>query len=136
MKSPASIPQPQSEFGAFLFAEICDEQNGMPLSVVSALTRLGVDPWKEAARLAALPSRTAAEALAAMIERIAGAAGQRPDAAKIAAGLIELLPRGGSARDSAPRAANGPNNSRRIVVWQVYVILFLAAALIYAFITN
>jgi hypothetical protein len=32
-----------------------DEQNGMPLSVVSAFTRLGLDPWEEGARLATLP---------------------------------------------------------------------------------
>ena len=41
----------------------------MPLSVISALTRLGVDPWEEAARLAALPKALAAEAMASMIAR-------------------------------------------------------------------
>ena len=38
-----------SDLNDFLFASVGDEQNGMPLSVLSALTRLGVDPWEEAA---------------------------------------------------------------------------------------
>ena len=38
-----------SDLNDFLFASVGDEQNGMPLSVISALTRLGVDPWEEAA---------------------------------------------------------------------------------------
>ncbi len=37
----------------------------MPLNVVSALTRLGVDPWDEAARLSALPTAVAVGTLAA-----------------------------------------------------------------------
>jgi hypothetical protein len=53
-----------SDLNDFLFASVGDEQNGMPLSVLSALTRLGVDPWEEAARLAALPKALAVEAMA------------------------------------------------------------------------
>jgi hypothetical protein len=59
-----------SDLNDFLFAAVGDEPNGMPLSVISALTRLGVDPWDEAARLAALPKVLAAEALAPMIARL------------------------------------------------------------------
>jgi hypothetical protein len=32
----------------FLFATVEDEIDGIPLSVISALTRLGLDPWQEA----------------------------------------------------------------------------------------
>jgi len=42
-----------SDLNDLLFASVSDEQNGKPLSVISALTRLGVDLWEEAARLAA-----------------------------------------------------------------------------------
>ena len=55
-----------SDLNDFLFASVGDEQNGMPLSVLSALTRLGVDPWEEAARLAALPKALAVEAMASI----------------------------------------------------------------------
>jgi hypothetical protein len=47
-----------SEFNDFLFAPIGEEGNEMLLSVLSALARLGVDPWQEAARLSQLPKET------------------------------------------------------------------------------
>ena len=36
------------EFQAFLYAPIGEEENGTTLSVLSALARLGLDPWKQA----------------------------------------------------------------------------------------
>ena len=49
-----------SEFNEFLFASIGDDENDMPLSVLSALIRLDIDPWEEAKRLSILPSGIAA----------------------------------------------------------------------------
>lgn len=43
----------------FLFAAVGDEQIGMPVDVMSALTRLGIDPRAQAAPLAASPSERA-----------------------------------------------------------------------------
>jgi hypothetical protein len=68
-----------SDLNDFLFASVGDEQNGMPLNVVSALTRLGLDPWDEAARLAALPKALAVEALAPIIARLPVARPQQSD---------------------------------------------------------
>ena len=48
----------------FLFATVEDEIDGIPLSVISALTRLGLDPWQEAGRLSSLSNREAVEELA------------------------------------------------------------------------
>jgi len=44
-----------AEFDDFLFAIIGDDRNGMQLSVVSVLARMDLDPWHEAATLAASP---------------------------------------------------------------------------------
>lgn len=44
-----------SEFNDFLYAPIGGAGNEMPLSVLSALARLNLDPWKEAAELSDLP---------------------------------------------------------------------------------
>jgi hypothetical protein len=38
------------EFENFLFAPIGEDSNGMVLSVLSALARLDIDPWQEAAK--------------------------------------------------------------------------------------
>ena len=42
------------EFDAFLFASVGEEVDGVPLSVLSALSQLDLDPRAEAARLALL----------------------------------------------------------------------------------
>jgi hypothetical protein len=54
-----SITRFGSEFDDFLFAPIGEERNGMLLSVLSALARLGVDPWLGAANLTRMPKETA-----------------------------------------------------------------------------
>jgi hypothetical protein len=87
-----------SEFDDFLFASIGEDRNGMLLSVLSALARLDVDPWHEAAQLARLPGEIAAHRLAALIARLPDGALMRPDPGTIAARLIALLPRPVSGR--------------------------------------
>jgi len=84
-----------SEFDAFLFAPIWDDHgNGMQLSVLSALARLNIDPWEEAARLALMSSEAATGKMAAWIAALAEGNPMRPDAGPIAVRLIALLPRG------------------------------------------
>lgn len=45
-----------SVFNDFLYAPVGAEVNGMDLTVLSALARRNVDPWKQAAELCALPN--------------------------------------------------------------------------------
>src|ERR1700756_1699794 len=70
MALPARFSLLHSDLNDFLFASVGEEQNGVTLSVVSALTRLGLDPWEEASRLTPLPKPRAAEALAKVIARL------------------------------------------------------------------
>jgi hypothetical protein len=56
----------------FLFAAVGDQIDGIPLSMISALTRLGLDPWQEAGRLSSLARREAVEQLARLIAEIPG----------------------------------------------------------------
>jgi hypothetical protein len=67
MNVAQAFPPLGQEYEPFLYAVVCDEGNGMPLTMVSALARSGADPWKEAARLAKLPKAVALEALASII---------------------------------------------------------------------
>jgi hypothetical protein len=98
----------RSDLNDFLFASVGDQQNGMPLSVISALTRLGVDPWEEAARLAALPKVLATEALAPMISRLSIRRPQRSDNVAIAQRLVGLLPmRANAAEPGREQASAG-----------------------------
>ena len=51
------------DLDSFLFAVVGGERNGIPLSTISALTQLGLDPWDEAGRLAGLVKQDAVERL-------------------------------------------------------------------------
>jgi hypothetical protein len=120
-----------SEFNEFLFASIGDEENGMSLSVISALTRLGFDPWEQAARLAALPLGVAASTLAPMIARLPAVNWGASDATSIAARLVALLPK---RRIAAPSGTEGRRDTvigstvvgSRAALW--VLCFFLAAA--------
>ena len=76
----------------FLYAPVGADKSGMTLSLLSALSRLDLDPWKEAAELSELPTDTAAQSLASQIARLPGGRWESTDVRAIADRLIELLP--------------------------------------------
>ena len=92
-KAAARAPRLGSEFNAFLFSPIGEGRNGMPLSVVSLLARCDVDPWLEAASLAAMPADAAARRLDSLIRALPDQPLTLPDSRTIATRLIALLPR-------------------------------------------
>ncbi|HTI79566.1 MAG TPA: hypothetical protein VL614_03860 [Acetobacteraceae bacterium] len=92
MASSDAFALRRSGLNEFLFAPIGTEANGMTLSVVSLLARLGNDPWREAGRLAALPVSEATKSLAHSIVSMPASRWSLPSATVIAAGLIALLP--------------------------------------------
>jgi hypothetical protein len=92
MALPVRFSLLHSDLNDFLFATVGEQQNGMPLNVVSGLTRLGLDPWEEAARLAALPRALATEKLAPIIARLPLDRPEPSDNLAISRMLIELLP--------------------------------------------
>ena len=59
MTSAVSMFGHKSECDPFLFAPVGEERNGMLLSMLSALARLDVDPWQEAATLTKMPAQDA-----------------------------------------------------------------------------
>lgn len=83
-----------SAYNDFLFGSLGQDAAGTEITVLSALSRLGIDPWQEAARLAALPRDAAAQALAATIARLPDGTWLDAEAAKIAARLVTSLPEG------------------------------------------
>src|SRR5271170_7527939 len=91
MNPPASSSRVGSEFDAFLFAPIGEDRNGLPLSVVSLLARMDLDPWQEAAGLAGLPTQAAAHKLAGLLAALPLLKPSDPQT--LATRLIALLPR-------------------------------------------
>ena len=93
MTRPPSFLVLGSEFDDFLFAPIGEDRNDMPLSVLSALARLDIDPWHEAAELARLPGETATQRLASLIAALPDGPSAHLDPGTISARLVALLPR-------------------------------------------
>jgi len=82
-----------SIYEEFLFTEIGEQENGMPLSMVSALTRLGLDPWDEARRLASLPTTGAVAAIGDLIKRTSGLTARASALPSLTGRLAALLTR-------------------------------------------
>jgi hypothetical protein len=93
MALPANFSLLHSELNEFLFAQLGDEENGSPLTVLSALTRLGADPWAEGARLSELPRDAAARALVTMIAMFPREKRGVSEVVALAEKLAGLLPR-------------------------------------------
>ena len=107
MTPASSVSFFRPEFDNFLYAPIGADRNEMPLSVLSALARLDVDPWEEAAELSELSKETATQRLASLIARLPGGRWTPTDTRAIAHRLIELLPRLGSSEVPLTERAGG-----------------------------
>jgi hypothetical protein len=94
-KQDATLPPAfsllRSEFGDFLYARIGAE-DGPPLTVLSAFTRKGIDPWQEAAKLQNLPREAARRHLAATIATMPEEPRSMDEALTTAGRLIAFLP--------------------------------------------
>ena len=117
----------QSDLTEFLAAPVWEERDGSALSVLSALARLDIDPWAEAARLAALPRDAAAPALAIILNQLPGRKPETPDAATIADRLVRLLPKGGSATTADGKAGG---RSHRVDTGNRWFLLMLVTVLV------
>jgi hypothetical protein len=113
MNVTQSSPAIDGAFDSFLFAPVGDETNGMALSVLSALARLDIDPWADAARLARLPKDSAIVALGQSIARLPLGTWQPADITAIATRLVELLPKADSATPKVIRALVKPADWKR-----------------------
>jgi hypothetical protein len=94
-----------SEFDAFLFAPLGEDRNGMPVSVVSLLARMNLDPWQEAGDLATLPPEAAASRLACSLDTLTDPILRQANSRSMVLSLLALLPRRTPAASHAPGAA-------------------------------
>jgi hypothetical protein len=124
------------EMEPFLFASVGEEVNGIPLSVLSALARLGLDPREEATRLSHLTSKMAASQLAGMFARLPDRPWTSSEIRRIASKLVELLPvpKGGDNGQIASATYRTPNPmaSRHLI----HLALVLSGALVFGLIAH
>jgi hypothetical protein len=121
---PPAFSLLNSEFNDFLFAPIGEESNNTVLTVLSALARLGIDPWQESARLAQLSVEKATQRLTSIISGLPNGSWAQSDAGAIAARLVKFLPR--------KRASESPSRgtARLSRPVSVRIVMVLAAAVL------
>jgi hypothetical protein len=117
-----------SEYNAFLFAAVGEEKVGLPLTVLTALTRLGFDPWREAARLSDLPKETAARVFAVTIAMLPEGDWKASESEAIAVRLVNWLP--GRSAVVIPSVVTAPIGGERMkagfATWLVWGVLAIA----------
>jgi hypothetical protein len=128
MSNSASVSVLGTEFDDFLFAPIVEDRNDMPLSVLSALARLDIDPWQEADKLARLPGETATQRLASLIAALPDHPSAHLDPGTIAARLITLLPP--RTRSNIPSRetllGGGAVTNFRTVIFMIFIYVIIA----------
>lgn len=102
MENRTTVAVPSSRYNDFLFSVICEEANGTQLSVLSALTRIDVDPWEEAARLSAMTEPIAKSRLISLLNRTSDRSWTPSQKTAIATRLIERLRSTNGNSGSAP----------------------------------
>jgi hypothetical protein len=128
------VPHHPSAFGLtakyndFLFTPISEQANGMQLSVLSALARMNVDPWEEAARLATMSPGEAEWALVATLSKVPGRTWSLSDAEGIAKRLVQRLPHATYVAPNAGIEAKR-DGARLISFWLMWFGFFLAISL-------
>jgi hypothetical protein len=129
MTPSRATPSLGLQFNAFLFASIDEGASEARLSVVSALARLDLDPWQQAAELAELPRETAVQRLAALLSNLPGDDLAHSDSQTISQRLIALLPlTGGPARGAPPQGGSGtPVQIDLTLILTLFVFMLVVA---------
>lgn len=114
MTSTDTFALKNSNLNAFLYADVGTELNGSALTILSVLSRVGNDPWAEAAKWTMMPRAAAIDCLARSIGKMPLDPRALADANATASRLILLLPvqtqtPGQSIRAAAVKAPAMPN---------------------------
>lgn len=127
MTTSASVTYLTRQFDDFLFARIDEGSNAPPLSVLSMLARLDIDPWEEAAKLARLPRAAAARRLVDFIAATPGAPSAYLNAKTVSDRLLSLLP-----SPVLPKQEQATRALKKVpFIWPaVIVVIILAISLI------
>jgi hypothetical protein len=112
-----------SKYDPFLYEIVVEGE--LPVSVLSMLTRLNLDPWAEAARLSQLPKHEAARSLSARIQQFECSSIAYTEADELASRLIERLP----ARETLVAQAMHHEKSDFMSLWLIFAIFFAMMSL-------
>jgi hypothetical protein len=119
----------RTDLDDFLFAPIADDTNGMPLTMITALARSGVDPWVEAADLAVLSRESATQKLILLLAGVPNGPTPGADTEALASRLVALLhtpvkPRAASESASrSPAVVAAPSRRFKLAIYSVLALV-------------
>jgi hypothetical protein len=121
------------EFEQFLYASVGEDRNGCVVTVLSTLARLNLDPWEEAAELAAAGREAARSRLGLLLSRFRDVPALGHDSGSVARDLALLLPE----RPTRSATRVGPSVAKRPllpsgVIWAALSILLILAQMMFA----
>jgi hypothetical protein len=126
-----------TDFDDFLFSPVGEGATGMPLTVLSVLARLDLDPWAEAADLVRLPLESATQRLASLLAQPQVGFTPHDDAVITATRLVKLLqdPPRKRARPSATATATAlrdavmPAKRNNKTIYYLFAVIFMLVGL-------
>lgn len=110
-----------TQFNDFLFAPIGENATDSA-SVASALARLDIDPWQEAAALNRLPRLAASRRLALLLDRLPETLSARSGSQLIADRLIAYLPKSATASSTQQASPVGQVLNSRVFTLACVVV--------------
>lgn len=130
---PALDPKRQggTPFDPFLYAAVGEDRKGNPVTVLSTLARMGLEPWEAAAELADLTRTEARGRLDSLLARFWDVPALGQNHAAVTHRLVALLPSSSSQGNERaasllpPRAAIGISPLLAILMLVLYVIPIL-----------
>ena len=114
-----------SAYERFLYASICEQNNGTQVTVLSALVRANIDPWQEATRLATMPRAKAEATLSSILRQIPDRSWTDGQVEAVSERLVQFLPM----RDGGEPAVTSIGEVDRSIFWLVWLGFALAVAL-------
>ena len=103
----------------------------MRVSVLSAMARMGLDPWQEAGELACLSGKAATERMTSLIAALPDGSLTDVDLSAIPARLIALLPHQSRSNIPSHEALSGTGSTadfRAVILgYAIYIVLMFTA---------
>jgi hypothetical protein len=127
MADPNVLNPHPPEFDRFLHASVGEDRNGYAVTVLSALARLGLDPWNETAELVTMRRNDARARLETLLARFQDVPSLASDHGRVARDLSHLLPEGrtsGALQRAASTVADGRPGTNG-AIWAVLAIIFV-----------
>lgn len=125
------LRQGETPFDGFLYADLGQDTDGNTVSVLSALARLGVDPWTEADELSRLSHARARDRLGSLLARLRDIPSLGETAATTVQRLIELLPN--APRPKMVGGAALPARLKSLRFGQIFAIMIVVLFLLQTF---